>query len=596
VLDGGITRTVRSGRVELAVVEGGDSRRPTVVFIHGYPDTKELWDDVLAQLGRRYHLIAYDVRGAGASSRPRGPAAYDLARLADDLEEVIGAVSPRRPVHLVGHDWGAIQGWEFVALERFRGKLASFTAIAGPPLDQALAGGGEREQARVRSLPRRSRRHRTPGRLDALPRRLRRSWYVVALCTPGVPTLTWRWLLAGPRWAWFLRNVERVGEKGSTPAATLAADGIHGSKIYRRNVPRRALRPRPDTVAHVPVQLVIPTRDHFISHSYYENADRLAPVLRRRVVGATHWVPRTEPGLIARWIAEFVDQVEAGEATGSRAPWVRGGGLDQLRGRLALVTGAASGIGRATAAALAQHGARVLLVDRDGSALQRVASEMGAAGTFVCDVSDERAMERLCDHLLGRFGVPDVVINNAGVGAAGPLLETSTREWKVVIGVNLMGVVHGCRLFGRAMVRRGEGGQIVNLASAAAFQPAKDLAAYAASKAAVLMLSECLRAELGPHGIGVTAVCPGFVNTNITRAAHYVGREEGEQRRVAERVTRLYERRNFTPEQVASEILEAIAVDAPVAVVTLEARVMRALARFAPSLRRRVAMLDTLPA
>jgi NAD(P)-dependent dehydrogenase (short-subunit alcohol dehydrogenase family) len=260
------------------------------------------------------------------------------------------------------------------------------------------------------------------------------------------------------------------------------------------------------------------------------------------------------------------------------------------------VTGAASGIGRATAAALAQHGARVLLVDRDGSALQRVASEMGAAGTFVCDVSDERAMERLCDHLLGRFGVPDVVINNAGVGAAGPLLETSTREWKVVIGVNLMGVVHGCHLFGRAMVRRGEGGQIVNLASAAAFQPAKDLAAYAASKAAVLMLSECLRAELGPHGIGVTAVCPGFVNTNITRAAHYVGREEGEQRRVAERVTRLYERRNFTPEQVASEILEAIAVDAPVAVVTLEARVMRALARFAPSLRRRVAMLDTLPA
>ena len=88
MLDGGITRTVYSGEVELAVAEGGDSRRPTVVFIHGYPDTKELWDEVLARLGRRYHLVAYDVRGAGASSRPRGPAAYDLARLADDLEAV----------------------------------------------------------------------------------------------------------------------------------------------------------------------------------------------------------------------------------------------------------------------------------------------------------------------------------------------------------------------------------------------------------------------------------------------------------------------------------------------------------------------------
>ena len=581
MLDGGITRTVYSGEVALAVAEGGDSRRPTVVFIHGYPDTKELWDEVLARLGRRYHLVAYDVRGAGASSRPRGPAAYDLARLADDLEAVIATVSPQRPVHLVGHDWGAIQGWEFVALERFRKKLASLTAIAGPPLDRAVAAGGQRP---------------TPGRRGALLRQRRRSWYVVALCTPGVPTLTWRWLLAAPRWAWFLQNVERLGEKASAPAVTLAADGIHGSKLYRRNVVRRTLRPRTNAVAHAPVQLVIPTRDHFIPPSYYDGSDRLAPVLRTRVVGATHWVPRSEPGLIARWVAEFVDQVETGEATGWQAPWVRGGGLDQLRGRLALVTGAASGIGRATAAALAQRGARVLLVDRDGSALQSVQSEMGAAGTFVCDVSDERAMERLCEHLLSRFGAPDVLVNNAGVGVAGPLLDTSPREWRRVIGVNLMGVVHGCRLFGRAMVERGEGGQIVNLASAAAFQPTKDLPAYAASKAAVLMVSECLRAELGPHGIGVTAVCPGFVHTNITKSAHYAGREEGQQRQVAERVTRLYERRNYSPERVAAEILEAIAADAPVAVVTPEARVMRALARFAPSLRRRVARMDTLPA
>jgi NAD(P)-dependent dehydrogenase (short-subunit alcohol dehydrogenase family) len=145
-------------------------------------------------------------------------------------------------------------------------------------------------------------------------------------------------------------------------------------------------------------------------------------------------------------------------------------------------------------------------------------------------------------------------------------------------------------------VERGEGGQIVNLASAAAFQPAKDLPAYSASKAAVLMLSECLRAELAPHGIGVTAVCPGFVHTNITRSAHYAGLGQDEQRRVAERVTRLYERRNFGPELVAAEILRAIGSDAPVAMVTPEARLMRALARFAPSLRRRVAMLDTLPA
>ena len=315
MLDGAITRTVRSGSVELAVAEGGDSRRPTAIFIHGYPDTKELWDEVLARLGRRYHVVAYDVRGAGESSRPRGAAAYDLACLADDLDAVIVAVSPRRPVHLVGHDWGAIQGWEFVSLERFRNKLASFTAIAGPPLDRAMAGGAEP----VKRL--------TPARLAGLPWRLRRSWYIVALCTPGVPTLGWRWLLTGPRWAWLLRDVERVGEKASRPAATLAADGIHGSNLYRRNIPMRALRPRAGPVAHVPVQLVIPTRDRFISPSYYHGADRLAPVLRRRVVRATHWVPRTEPGLIAQWIDEFVDEVETGDPTRAlEPPRVSGGG------------------------------------------------------------------------------------------------------------------------------------------------------------------------------------------------------------------------------------------------------------------------------
>lgn len=584
MLDGTTRRTLRSGGVDLAMVEAGDRRRPVLIFIHGYPDTKELWAEVLARLAPNYHVAAYDVRGAGESSRPRGAAAYDLARLGDDLEAVIDAVSPERPVHLVGHDWGAIQGWEFVTEERFEGKLASLTAIAGPSLDQVTAAGNELL------------RHPTPARLAQLARRLRRSWYIIAIFTPGIPTVGWRWLARRGRWTWLLQNLERVGTDGGRPAPTLAADGMHGAKLYRRNIPRRLLRPRADLVAHAPVQLVIPTRDHFISTRYYDHAQRIAPVLRTRLVGTRHWVPRTEPGLVARWISQFVDQVEAGSETGTRAPWVRGAGVDQLRDRLAVVTGAGSGIGRATAAALAAQGARVLLVDRDGAALLRAGQEIGAEGTLVCDVSDEQAMERLGDEILSRFGVPDVAINNAGIAVAGPFLETSGGEWQRVLGVNLMGVVHGCRLFGRAMVERGEGGQIVNVASAAAFQPSKDLPAYSASKAAVLMASECLRAELSPYGIGVTAACPGFVHTNITRAAHYVGMREAEERALAERLTRLYERRNFGPERVASAIVEAIGSDLAVAVITPEARVMKALSRFAPRVRRRLAALDTLPA
>ena len=109
------------------------------------------------------------------------------------------------------------------------------------------------------------------------------------------------------------------------------------------------------------------------------------------------------------------------------------------------------------------------------------------------------------------------------------------------------------------------------------------------------MLSESLRAELAPNGIGVTAVCPGFIATNITRATHYVGLSEEEHQRVAERATRLYERRNFTPERVAGAVLDAIGADLPVALVAPETKLAHALWRFAPGVLRRLAKLDVIP-
>lgn len=583
MIEGAVTRTVSSSDgVELSLMEAGDRQRPTLLFIHGYPDTKEMWEALMAELVGRFHVVAYDVRGAGASSAPRGPAAYDLRCLADDFEAVLAAVVPGGQVHLVGHDWGAIQGWEFSTVERFRDKLKSFTAIACPSLDQVALGG--------HALARRP----TPGHLLELMRRLRRSWYVLVLLAPGGPTVTWRGLLAGGRWHWLRRNVERMPARSAAP--TVAADGVHGANLYRRNIPRRFVSPRRDAVAHVPVQLIIPSRDHFVSPSYYSLAEQVAPVLRRRTIGTTHWAPLIEPGLIARWIGELVTEVEDGAPIGSSRPWVRGGGAEQLSGRAALVTGAASGIGYATAQVLSARGARLLLVDRDHESLERAGAAIPGSYTFACDVSDEQAMEWLLGAVVGEHGVPDVVVNNAGIGVAGTFMDTGFDDWQRIVGVNLIGVVHGCRLFGRAMIERGQGGQIVNTASAAAFAPSKQLAAYSATKAAVLMLSECLRAELAPHGIGVSAICPGFIATGITRSARYVGRSDAEAQDIAERVTRLYQRRNFTADRVAEAILEAIAVDRPVTAVTPEAKLMRALSRIAPGVLRRIAQLDALPA
>lgn len=575
-----MNRTVSHDGISLAVLEAGDSSQPTVVLVHGYPDTKEVWGPVIERLAPDFHVVAYDVRGAGSSSAPRGPGAYGIDLLAEDLAAVCDAAAPGKWVHLVGHDWGGIQGWEFVTSDRFRGRIASFTTIAGPALGHVLSATRE-PMARGRVL-------------DALGR-ARRSWYVTPLLLPGGPSLMWRVVMSQRRWRWTLANRERLVVDREFPADSVVQDGLHGANLYRRNIPPRLLRAAAVQPAHAPVQLIVPAGDRFISETYYDAARQAAPELWRRRVAGSHWAQRSQPELVARWIADFARDVERGGAKPTPG-WERGAGVDQLRGRLALVTGAGSGIGRATAITIAVHGARVLLVDRDEAALARVAELIPGSRSLQCDVADPEAMERLAAEVLASEGVPDVVVNNAGIAIAGSFLDTGTAEWRRIVDINLLGVAHGCRLFGRAMVERGQGGQIVNTASAAAFMPSKSLPAYSATKAAVLMLSQCLRAELAPSGIGVTAVCPGFIATNITRAAQYVGRPEAEQDRLREQLSRLYERRNFSPEQVAAEIVDAIGADLPVAVVTAEAKVMRALSRFAPGVTRRLAGIETLPA
>jgi NAD(P)-dependent dehydrogenase (short-subunit alcohol dehydrogenase family)/pimeloyl-ACP methyl ester carboxylesterase len=572
-MSGAVKRMVARDRASLALVEAGDPSAPTIVFVHGYPDTKEVWTPVLERLAGDFHVVAYDVRGAGESSAPRGPAAYGLQSLAGDFAAICDEVAPGARVHVVGHDWGGIQGWEFVTSPRLEGRLASLTSIAGPALGHAV-------------------RAARPPLLRAL-----RSWYIVPLVLPGGPTLMWRAILSGDRWRQLLAKAERLPVDDQFPAPTVVADGLHGANLYRRNIAPRLLRPVEDARAHAPVQLIVASGDRFLPESYYDAAEQVAPGLRRRRVAGSHWAQRSRPELIARWVAEFVRETEAGAPAHAPARgWRRGGGTDQLRGRVAVVTGAGSGIGRATAGRLAALGARVVLVDRDEAALARAQEEIAGSRALACDVGDERAIERLVESVLGSEGVPDVVVNNAGIGIAGPFLETGAAEWRRIVDINLLGVVHGCRLFGCAMVERGEGGQIVNTASAAAFMPSTALPAYSTTKAAVLMLSECLRAELAPSGIGVTAVCPGFIATNITRAAQYVGRPTADQERVREQVTRAYQRRNFTPEQVADEIIAAIGADLPIAIVTPEAKLMRAISRLSPRLARRLARLEMLPA
>ncbi|MBZ9596856.1 SDR family oxidoreductase [Streptomyces yangpuensis] len=576
-------RWVRTGGVELCVVELGERGRPTVLLVHGYPDSKEVWTEVAERLATRFHVVLYDVRGHGRSTAPqplRG--GFTLEKLTDDFLAVADAVSPDRPVHLVGHDWGSVQGWEFATVGRTEGRIASFTSMSGPSLDHF---GHWIKKRMARPTPRAAAQLLGQGA---------KSWYVYMLHTPVLPELAWRGPL-GKRWPKMLQRVEKV-PAGSYPTASLPSDAAHGAWLYRDNVRPRLRRPRSDAYAHVPVQLITPTGDAFLSERLYDGLERWAPDLLRRTLPAKHWIPRTRPDQLASWITEFVT---AREEPAARAPEQKAPAryADRFGGQLVLVTGAASGIGRATAFAFAEAGARVVAVDRDAEGAARTADMARLVGApeawpECVDVSDEQAMEKLAAKVAAEYGIVDVLVNNAGIGLSGAFLDTTAEDWKKVLDVNLWGVIHGCRIFGKQMAERGQGGHIVNTASAAAYLPSRTLPAYSTSKAAVLMLSECLRAELASKSIGVSAICPGIVNTNITATSRFAGVDEAEEKRRQERSSRLYGLRNFPPEKVADAILRAVVRNEAVVPVTPESKGALWMSRFAPRTLRRIARLE----
>ena len=126
---------VDAGDVRLAVYVSGPREAPPLVLVHGYPDSAAVWEPLRAQLDRRYRVITYDVRGAGASEAPPRRAGYRLERLAADLAAVADATCGGEAFHLVGHDWGSIQSWEAVTSVAFEGRIASYTSCSGPCLD-----------------------------------------------------------------------------------------------------------------------------------------------------------------------------------------------------------------------------------------------------------------------------------------------------------------------------------------------------------------------------------------------------------------------------------------------------------------------------
>jgi short-subunit dehydrogenase len=197
--------------------------------------------------------------------------------------------------------------------------------------------------------------------------------------------------------------------------------------------------------------------------------------------------------------------------------------LKDLRRKQVLVTGAAAGIGRATALAFAKRGANLVVSDINPARLAEVQQEIDALGVscfaHAADVSDETAMHAFAHAVHARVGAVDVLVNNAGIGYLGPFLASPLNSWKRILDINVMGVVHGCYFFVPKMIAAGGPRQVVNVASGAAFAPPPNMTAYAASKYAVMGFSDVLTMELRHTSVRVTTVCPGIINTEITTSA-----------------------------------------------------------------------------
>jgi NAD(P)-dependent dehydrogenase (short-subunit alcohol dehydrogenase family)/pimeloyl-ACP methyl ester carboxylesterase len=564
-----------SDGVRLSVRVAGPDNAPTVVLVHGYPDNGSMWDGVVAELSGRFRTVVYDVRGAGESDKPTVQQSYKLDQLSQDLAAVVNEVKPEGRVHLLAHDWGSIQAWDVVTGEGMRGRIASFTSISGPSLDHAGA------WFRTQLKP-------SPRRLTHALTQFLHSGYIAFFQLPVLPELLWRTGL--------MRRLIEASEPAE--AAPVTSDGVHGLKLYRANMLPRLSRPVP-RIADIPVQVLAPTRDKFVTTPLQTEIERWVPDLRVRRVTGSHWITRSKPGVIAAAAAELIDHSEGGEESRAlrRSKVVTGKG--KFAHKLVVVTGAGSGIGRATALAFADEGADVVVTDINPDAVTETVKLLHTKGVgafeYTVDSSDGDAVARFAKQVRAAHGVPDIVVNNAGIGMAGPFLDTSIADWERVIDVNLWGVIHGCRAFAEQMVERSEGGQIVNVASAAAYLPSKTLSAYGTTKAAVLALSVGLRAELAGHDIGVTAICPGIVHTNITSATRFVGVDAEEQSRRQKASTHLYAKRGFGPEKVARDILRAVERDTAIAPSTPEAKAALVLSRLTPGLLRAAAKLDVLP-
>ncbi|MDG4666416.1 SDR family oxidoreductase [Mycobacterium sp. 236(2023)] len=455
---------------------------------------------------------------------------YDAGEVAAALDGIEGDA-----VHVLAHGWGSAAVWQYLARAGSRDRVASFTAVSGPAPEHV-----------ARYLR------------DTLSR-------------PHRPRAF-------------------AGGLGQLARLAVAAPKALTSKAIRANIARADAGSVP---VDTPVQVIVATGDPYVSSRLYDDTTAWASRLWRRDVVDGHVTPATHPQLLARAVTQLVDHLDGAPAARELLRAQVGRPRKAFGDMLVAVTGAASGIGRATALAFARDGADVVVSDVDATGLEETARLVAAEGAqaypFIVDVADAAAVEAFAEQVTAEQGVPDIVVNNAGVGHAGFFLDTPAEEFDRVLDINLGGVVNGCRSFGRLLRDRGTGGHIVNVASMASYTPVNVMNAYCTSKAAVFMFSDCLRAELDSFGVGLTTICPGFISTNIVDTTRFSLGEGRDGEELRARARKGFTARHYGPEKVADAIVAAVKSNTAIRPVAPEAHFVYGVAHVLPQALRSTA-------
>ncbi|OTG84391.1 alpha/beta hydrolase [Acinetobacter sp. ANC 5054] len=266
----------------------GDSSKPALVLVHGYPDNQEVWEPVIQQLIADFYIVTYDVRGAGQSSVPRKVRDYRLAQLSQDLDSVTQAVLGDRPFHLAAHDWGSIQSWESVTEPKFRSKILSYSTISGPCLDHAAF--WLRDQFKQRKAK--------------FFKQISKSWYIAVFQLPFLAPTAWHFFNP-ERWGKVVTELERTPNLPLN--ANIQHDGKNGVGLYRANFISSLTRPR-KRHAICPVQAIVLKYDNFVSPELIDALPQWVEDLSVVEVKANHWAILSQPENIATYIRTFAQR------------------------------------------------------------------------------------------------------------------------------------------------------------------------------------------------------------------------------------------------------------------------------------------------